>query len=265
MTPLEAVLLGVLEGLTEFLPVSSTGHLVLAAHFLGQKGEGAQAFEIVIQAGALLAVVVHYRKLLGRHLAGAVRREAASLRLLAAIVVAFLPVAVVGLALRKIVKAYLFGPIPVAAALVVGGVLMIATAFFRPKEESDDAEAVTLRQAFLVGLGQCFSLWPGTSRSMATILAGRAVGLSTRASAELSFLVALPTLGAATVYEAYKSRAALLHEIGGLELGLGLFVSFVVAWAVIAGFLRVLAKAGLWPFGVYRIVVGVVVFFVLAR
>ncbi len=265
MTALEAVLLGIVEGLTEFLPVSSTGHLVLVAHLLGKTGEGADAFEIVIQAGALLSVVVHYRALLARHLAGALRQNRESLRLLAAILVAFVPVAVVGLLARKLIKAHLFGPMPVIAALVVGGGVMILAGRKPRAGESDDVEAVTLRQALVVGVGQCFSLWPGMSRSMCTILAGRAAGLSTRAAAELSFLVALPTLGAATAYEALKSRDALLHEIGAVELSLGLVTSFVVAWAVIAAFLKVLSKIGLAPFGAYRVVVGVAFFLVFVR
>jgi undecaprenyl-diphosphatase len=281
MNPLIAALLGLVEGVTEYLPVSSTGHLILASHLLGEKGEGADAFDIVIQLGAILAVVVHYRQLLRDHAAGLIQRRAASLRLLLALVLGFAPTAVVGLLLRKKIKALLFGPGPVAMALVVGGVLMIAIELVRARRAASGAadaqadqlapgpglvglEHVTPARAFLIGIGQCVSMWPGSSRSMCTIVAGQLAGLSTATAAEFSFLLGLPTLGAATMYEAYKSRA-VLDQIGASNVVIGLVVSFAVAWAVIAAFLAYLKRRGLVPFGVYRIVLGVVVFLVLAR
>jgi undecaprenyl-diphosphatase len=291
MGPLVAALLGVVEGITEYLPVSSTGHLILASHVLGQTGEGADSFDIVIQLGAILAVVVHYRRLLWERTTGLVRREPESIRLLLALVLGFAPTAVVGLLLRKKIKALLFGPGPVAAALVVGGLVMIAVELLRARstprtaavggteaapyrKSAADAgaearglvglEHVTPWRAFVIGLGQCVSMWPGSSRSMCTIVAGQLTGLSTATAAEFSFLLGLPTLGAATVYEAYKSRAAL-GDVGALNVVIGLVVSFVVAWAVIAAFLSYLKRRGLVPFGVYRIVLGALVFFVLVR
>lgn len=266
MNPWQAALLGLVEGLTEFLPVSSTGHLILLGHYLALEGEGAQAFEIVIQFGALLAVVVHYRKLLGARAAGLFRKEKASFDLALALVIAFVPVAVVGLALRKAIKRLLFGPTPVAVALVVGGlVMLVLPRLLKGRERLDGLEHVTPKRALLIGLGQCFSLWPGTSRSMCTILTAEAVGLSTATAAEFSFLLALPTLGAATVYEALKSWKALLTSISAPSLAVGLVVSFLVAWAVIAAFLRYLAHTGLAPFGAYRIVLGLLVFWLLVR
>ncbi|HVH42514.1 MAG TPA: undecaprenyl-diphosphate phosphatase, partial [Labilithrix sp.] len=280
MNPLIAALLGLVEGVTEYLPVSSTGHLILVSHLLGETGEAADSFDIVIQLGAILAVLVHYRRLLLERTAGLVRRERASVQLLVALMLGFAPTAVAGLLLRKKIKALLFGPGPVAAALVVGGIVMIVVELVRaarakkalaespasvPHEGGyrDAAnrsvatgpglvglEHVTPMRALVIGLGQCVSMWPGSSRSMCTIVAGQLTGLSTATAAEFSFLLGLPTLGAATLYEAYKSRDVLGH-IGGASLAVGLVVSFVVAWAVIAAFLAYLKRRGLVPFGIY--------------
>jgi undecaprenyl-diphosphatase len=264
-----ALLLGIVEGLTEYLPVSSTGHLVLAAHFLGlPDDDSTKSFEIVIQLGAILAVVAHYRVLLGQHLRGLLAREAASLRLVVAIAVAFVPTAVLGLLLRKAIKAHLFGLAPVAGALVVGGVLMVVVERVRTHRASvgvDGLDAVTPGRALAIGLGQCLSMWPGASRAMCTIVAGQLSGLSTATAAEFSFLLALPTLGAATLFEAFKARHELAAPGNGGALAVGLVVSFVVAWGVIATFLTYLKKRGLEPFGWYRIVLGAVVMWVLAR
>ena len=267
MSPITAVLLGVVEGVTEYLPVSSTGHLVLASHLLGQKGEGAGAFDIVIQLGAILAVVVHYRRLLGARVTGLLRKEKASVQLLVCLIVGFAPTAVLGLVLRKKIKALLMGPHPVAWALVVGGIVMIGVEAYRAAKArgadneqigANGLEHVTPLRAFYIGLGQCVSMWPGASRSMCTIVAGQLAGLSTATAAEFSFLLGLPTLGAATLYEMYKSRAEL-GEIGAINVAIGLAVSFVVAWAVIAAFIAYLKRRGLVPFGIYRIALGLIV------
>jgi undecaprenyl-diphosphatase len=265
---LVATILGIVEGLTEYLPVSSTGHLILVGTFLGSHDDAAKAFDVVIQLGALLAVVVHYRSLLADKLQGLVARKPDAIQLAVALAVAFVPTAVMGLLLRKAIQRVLFGPIPVAVALVVGGVVMIVVERFRKKKNEpglDGLEHVTPRRALAIGLGQCLSLWPGTSRSMCTIVAGQLTGLSTATAAAFSFLLALPTLGAATVYELLKSRKELFESGGGAELAVGMVVSFLVAWAVIAGFLRYLRYRGLEPFGYYRIVLGVVVLLVTLR
>ncbi len=261
------MILGIVEGITEYLPVSSTGHLILVSRLLGLEGEGVDAFAVVIQLGAILAVVVQYRRLLWQRTTGLVKGERASIALLVALVLGFVPTALAGLFLRKAIKAVLFGAKPVAIALVVGGIVMIVVEALRAKKQDqglDGLEHVTPWRAFVIGLGQCVSMWPGSSRSMCTIVAGQLTGLSTATAAEFSFLLGLPTLGAATLYEAYKSRAALVG-VGGLNLAIGLVVSFLVAWAVIAGFIAYLKKRGLAPFGVYRILLGVVVFVVLVR
>jgi undecaprenyl-diphosphatase len=265
-----AVLLGIVEGLTEYLPVSSTGHLVLAGHFLGLNDDdpATSSFEIVVQLGAILAVVAHYRTLLGARLRGLVTGDKASLNLAVALGLAFAPTAVAGLLLRKTIKAHLFGLLPVAIALVVGGVVMIVIERVRAHRGVTGVtglEHVTPARALAIGLGQCVSMWPGSSRSMCTIVAGQLSGLSTETAAEFSFLLALPTLGAATLYEGFKARHALLDNGGAASLGVGMVVSFFVAWAVIASFLRYLRVRGLEPFGWYRIVLGAVVLWVLWR
>jgi undecaprenyl-diphosphatase len=263
-----AILLGIVEGLTEYLPVSSTGHLELAGHVLGLPDNAAtSSFEIVIQLGAILAVVVHYRVLLSDRLRGLFHKDAASIRLALALAIAFAPAAGVGLLFRKAIKEHLFKPLPIAAALIVGGILMIVTERIRASRGvhgEDGLDRVTPQRAVAIGLGQCFSLWPGSSRSMCTIVAGQLSGLSTATAAEFSFLLALPTLGAATTFEAYKARTALMAHGGTVTLAVGLVVSFLVAWAVIASFLRYLRARGLEPFGWYRIAVGVFALWVLA-
>ena len=271
MSPWIALALGTVEGLTEYLPVSSTGHLILAGHWLGLPDDDAatSAFEIVVQLGAILAVAAQYRKLLAQRGRGLLDGDPAAVRLFITLAIAFVPTAAAGLLLRKAIKSHLFGPLPVAFALAVGGVAMIAIERrLRARRPSgsgsapggdDGLEKVTPPRALAIGLGQCLSLWPGTSRAMCTIVAGQLAGLSTATAAEFSFLLALPTLGAATLYEASKARHALASHIGGANLAIGLAVSFLVAWGVIASFLKYLRTHGLEPFGWYRVVVGLFV------
>ncbi len=270
MSLLVAILLGIVEGLTEYLPVSSTGHLILVSQILGATSEGAKAFDIVIQLGAILAVAVHYHRLLGVRIAGLVRGDVDAVRLATALFVAFLPAAAMGFLFQKMIKARLFGPIPVAAALFVGGVVMNVVERVRAQRQAHGLvglEHVTPGRALVIGLGQCFSLWPGASRSMCTIVAGQATGLSTGTAAEFSFLLALPTLGAACLYEGFKARHELgSSSVGGAQVLAGLVVSFFVAWGVIAVFIKYLERRGLEPFGYYRIVLsGVVLWTALYR
>jgi undecaprenyl-diphosphatase len=261
VTILVAFILGVVEGLTEYLPVSSTGHLILAGHFLGGENEAAKSFEIVIQLGAILAVLVYYRSLLLQRLRELPSGKPEATRLLLALIAGFVPTAALGLVARKAIKAHLFGARPVAIALFVGGVILIAVELVRGRKPDDGEsrlEDVTPMKGFLVGVGQCASLIPGTSRSMSTIVTGQLIGLTTATAAEFSFLLALPTLGAATLYEAYKSRHEL-DALGMAPMAVGLVTSFVVAWAVIAVFIAYLKRRGLLPFGVYRIILGALV------
>lgn len=263
MNWIHAVLLGIIEGLTEFLPVSSTGHLILVGDRLGQNTPAAKALEIVIQLGAVLAVVVYYRARLLLIARGIFRGDAASIRLTMALALAFVPAALLGLVAYKAIKERLFSPAPIAGALIVGGVLMIAVDYGRKRsgrEADDGLEHVTLRRALAIGIGQCLSLWPGSSRSMTTMVAAEMTGLSPSTAADFSFLLAIPTLGAATVYELVKSYDEMTSTPGAMSaLAVGLVVSFVVALLVIAAFLRYLKRFGLAPFGVYRILLGVAV------
>lgn len=259
MPLLVALLLGVVEGLTEYLPVSSTGHLVLVARALGRR---ADAFEIVIQLGAIFAVVVHYRKLFADHARGLVALRPDSVQLAKALALGFVPVAIVGKLVGHVIKDRLFAPRPIAIALAVGGVVMIVVERVRAARKlkgESGLDKVTPMRALAIGVAQCFALLPGTSRSMTTIVAGQIAGLSTATAAEFSFLLGVPTLGAATVYEGLKSRHELLTQSGGAAVAVGLVTSFFVAWAVIATFLRYLQRRGLEPFGWYRIVLALVV------
>lgn len=263
-----AFLLGIVEGLTEYLPVSSTGHLVLVGHLLGENSDAAASFEIVIQLGAILAVVAHYRGLLLERARGIFIGSANAHALLLALVCGFVPTAAFGLLFRKVIKAHLFGPGPVAAALILGGIIMIVVERRRIAKQViglDGLEHVTWKRALVIGIGQCLSLWPGMSRAMSTIVSGQLTGLSTRTAAEFSFLLALPTLGAATLYEGYKARSELFSEHYAAGLIVGLVTSFIVAWGVIAVFLRYLERRGLELFGWYRIVLGIVVTVVVMR
>jgi undecaprenyl-diphosphatase len=268
MNLFQAAILGAVEGLTEFLPVSSTGHLILAAHAMGLVGGEMNAFEVVIQAGALLAVVWLYRDRVLSLFTGLAQPGSRGRALLAKLIVAFLPAALVGLATHKWIKAHLFGPRPVAIALIAGGLLILVVARWmrerdrtpgvKPRFGLDD---LPLSAAFLIGIAQCFSLWPGTSRAMATILAALVLGATPVAAAEFSFLLALPTLGMATLFDLVQHHEELTGPaIGGPgPLVVGLVVSAIVAAIAIRGFLRYVTRRGLEPFGWYRIALGTLV------
>lgn len=269
MTWLHALLLGILEGLTEFLPVSSTGHLFLLGKVLGHDDEASKALDIVMQLGAVIAVVVYYRRRLWGLVRGLLARETGAFRLLLALAIGFFPAALVGLAFHKRIKASLMSAGPIAGALIVGGIVMIAMERHRAKTQNrgeDGIEAITPKRALIVGLFQCFSLWPGASRSMSTIVGGQIAGLSTATAAEFSFLLSIPTLGAATVFDLYKHGHEILAAPGGaVALAVSMATSFVVALLVIAAFLRYLQRFGLAPFGVYRIALGALVIALVMR
>lgn len=256
------MLLGILEGLTEFLPVSSTGHLILLGESLGHTDDAAKTLEIAIQGGAVLAVIVYYRALLWDLVLGILRREPTKLRLLAALLIAFLPAAGLGFVVHDAVKDHLMGATPVAAALIVGGLLMIALPYLLPKrpESEETLDVVTFRRALLIGVCQCAALWPGFSRSMSTIVGGQVAGLRAKTAAQFSFLLSIPVLGGATALDLYKNGDALFASEGGaMALAIGLVTAFVVSIAVIAVFLRYLEKFGLAPFGYYRVALGILV------
>ena len=252
-----AVILGLVEGITEFLPVSSTGHLIVAGSLLGYHGERAATFEIVIQVGAILAVVWHYRvtlvDLLARMFTAAPER-----RLATSLIVAFLPAALVGLGLHHWIKGHLFNPVTVATAFIVGGVVILWVEWRRPAVTTTTVQSTSLRQAIGIGCAQVLALIPGTSRSAATILGGYLSGLSRPAATEFSFLLAIPTLIAAAGYDAFKSRA-LFTSADVPTFAIGIVVSFVAALFVIRGFLRFVQEHSFRVFAWYRIAFGVII------
>jgi undecaprenyl-diphosphatase len=257
-----ALLLGLVEGLTELLPVSSTGHLILVDALLAHDGEAAKTLDIVIQLGAVLAIALYFRTRLLDHARGLVDRRPESVRLAGALALAFLPAAVVGLALHRWIKAHLFGPGPVAFALAVGGLAMLAAERWQRSHPGESGlERVTWRHGLVIGLCQCLALWPGASRSMTTIVGGQVCRLDTRTSAEFSFLLALPTLGAASLFDLAKNGHLLLAMPGGpAALATGTAVSFAVTWLVLDLFLKHVPRLGLAPFALYRLALaGIVV------
>ncbi|MBI1292987.1 undecaprenyl-diphosphate phosphatase [bacterium] len=260
----QALILGIVEGLTEYLPVSSTGHLILTGSLLGVENRVADNFSVAIQFGAIMAVLTLYWKYIQSMLLGLVGRNPEGLRLAIRIIVAFLPAAVIGILLKDKIEEYLFSPGPVVAALILGGIAMIVIEKRLPPPGSDAEEglkelgAMSLRDALLIGLAQCLAMWPGTSRSMSTILGARLVGLKPAAAAEFSFLLALPTLGGATLLKMVKDREEFLNMDGGITMLLfGNVVAFIVAAVAVRWFVGFVTKRGMTPFGYYRIVLGV--------
>ena len=266
--PLDATLLGIVEGLTEFLPVSSTGHLILASSLLHLQTEAAKTFEIVIQAGALGAVLGLYRARLVSMWRGLLGRDAAGRALLANVLVSFLPAAIAGVLLHRMIKTYLFSVWPVVAALAVGGLFMVGVDRWlrgRHGTTSRTLDSITLREALLIGCAQSLSLWPGTSRAMVTIVAGLLLGFPATVAAEFSFLLALPTLGAATMFEAARGANALLQQVSWISLMCGLVSAALVAAVAIRGFVHYVVRRGLAPFGWYRVGLAALVWSLAAR
>jgi len=256
---LKALALGVVEGLTEFLPISSTGHLVLAGDLLGFSDEKAKVFEIVIQTGAMLAVVWEYRERFGRVLAGLVHDRTAQ-RFALNLVVAFIPAAALGLAFSKLIKAYLFHAVPVALAFVIGGLVILWVEKRQRRATVENVDDMTWRDALKVGIAQAFALIPGTSRSGATIIGGMLFGLSRRAATEFSFFLAVPTLIAAGAYDFWKNRA--LFDSGDLGMfTVGSVAAFASAFLCVRWLVGYIATHDFKPFAWYRIVFGAVVLF----
>jgi undecaprenyl-diphosphatase len=257
----QALILGLVEGLTEFLPVSSTGHLVVAQRLLGIGGsEAANAYAIAIQAGAIAAVLGLYRKRVSQMCLGLVGKDGAGSRLVMALVVAFLPAAVLGFTLDETIERYLFGPWPVVGAWAAGGLLLLALG---PQLDSVrqglPVEAITPRIALFIGIAQCAALWPGVSRSLATILGGLAAGLSIVAAVEFSFLLGLLTLGAATAYKAFGSGRAMLDSYGPLALAIGFAAAWLSAVLSVRWMLSWLGRRGFGIFAIWRISIAAIV------
>jgi undecaprenyl-diphosphatase len=254
--------MGIVEGLTEYIPVSSTGHLIIAGSLLGLQGEKAKTFEIFIQLGAILAVVVTYRSRFLRlvNLKAGDSERFEGLRGCLLLAVTTLPVLVVGFLFREIIKAHLFAPVPVAIALGVGGLAILAAEQWHPAPRTRNLDGVDWKQALEVGLFQCLSLWPGVSRAAATIVGGIMGRLDRKTAAEYSFFAAVPALTAATLYDLYKSRD-LLSRTDVPVFVVGFVVSFLFAWMAIAGFLRLLQRHTLRPFAWYRILVAPIIYY----
>lgn len=281
-----ATILGIVEGLTEFLPVSSTGHLILAGHFLGFEGDLAASAEISIQLGAILAVIFYERHKLASMIGQAFREQQAlsvlmrsrgampwsailrtswtthpNLWFLIGLGIAFLPAAAIGFFTHNWIKSRLFTPQTVAISSIVGGLIILAVEARRNRSQVHQLEQVSLISALWIGVAQCASLLPGMSRSGSTIIGGLLVGLDRKVATEYSFFLALPTLIVATCYQMWKSRDTFRQD-DYLALGIGMVVSFVVAWIVIAAFLSFVKRHSLRPFAYYRILMGIIVFYI---
>ncbi|MDZ4771894.1 MAG: undecaprenyl-diphosphate phosphatase [Planctomycetota bacterium] len=261
MNPFEAIVLGIVEGITEFLPVSSTGHLILAQRALGIPNDVAsRSFAICIQGGAILAVLSLYWPRVVSLLRGLVGRDASGLRLLGLLIVAFVPAAVVGLAFEDEIDAVLFGLKPVVVAWFVGGVVILAVPLLRRgRSEGIEVDSMNVRHALVIGLFQCLALAPGTSRSLATIVGALVVGLAGRAAVEFSLLLGVMTLGAATAHKALKSGDVLVAHYGATYLALGFVTSFISAFFAVKWLVAWLNRRGLAVFGGYRIALAIVV------
>lgn len=265
---LTAVLLGIVEGLTEFIPVSSTGHLILASQLFGYDAETWKVFNVVIQLGAIMAVIVQYWRTFWAVGQGLLRLEPMSLKFVRNILIAFLPSAVIGLALKDYIDILLGSPLVVGWALVAGGIaILVVERWAKPGPASGVAQ-LPARQALGVGFLQCLAMVPGVSRSGATIMGALAMGIERRTAAEFSFFLAIPTMLGATTLELWGSRHALaagLGPVGWSQIAIGLVVSFVVALVVIKAFVAYVSRAGFAPFAWYRIAAGVLAIVLLSR
>ncbi|HRO10705.1 undecaprenyl-diphosphate phosphatase [Amaricoccus sp.] len=260
---LVAALLGVLEGLTEFIPVSSTGHILLAGHFLGFHSTG-KAFEVLIQLGAILAILAVYSTRLVA-LARAAPHDPAARRFIAGVVLAFLPAAVVGVLLHGFIKTVLFEtPLLVAVMLIVGGVVLLWVDRRAERPRYQDVMEFSLPVAFKIGLFQCLALVPGVSRSGATIVGALLLGASKRAAAEFSFFLSMPTMVGAFTYDLYKNRDVLSPD-DALLIAIGFVCAFVAAVLVVRGLLDFVSRRGYAVFGWWRIVVGGAALLALAK
>lgn len=250
----EALLLGVVEGITEFLPVSSTGHLVVIGDLIGFGGgsyqDAADAYSIAIQLGAILAVLVVYRLRVASMSRGIIGRDSVGRAVVLSLLTAFLPAAVIGVVFGDAIKDALFGPVPIAVAWAVGGVTLLV---WRPKGRGREIHQLTAGSALVVGLSQCIAMWPGVSRSLVTLLAGLAVGLSLAAAVEFSFLLGMITLAAATSLDLVRHGNDIVDQFGVARPVLGGVVAFVTAVIAVKWMVQYLATKSLAIFGWYRL------------
>lgn len=254
-----SIILGIVEGLTEFLPISSTGHLILVNQVLSFTGRFANMFDVVIQFGAILSVVGYFwNRLYPFSKNKSISERQKIMTLWQKTIVGVIPALVIGGALGSHVEELLFNPLVVAIALLVGGILLIVIENRSKKSIINSIDHLSYKTAFLIGIIQCIAMIPGTSRSAATIIGAMLLGTSRIVAAEFSFFLAVPTMAAATAYSLLKTGLTLnAHELQ--VLAVGFIVSFIVAWIVIAGFMNYITKRDFKPFGYYRIILGVLI------
>ncbi len=248
MTITQSIIIAIIEGLTEFLPVSSTGHMILASTAMNiHDDEFVKTFEIGIQLGAIMAIALMY-----------IKRFFRGMTIYYKLLAAFIPTAIVGLLAYEYIKAYLFNPIVVSVSLILGGIVLIFIDKKVVSSESDlvEVEDISYRNAFFIGLCQCLSMIPGTSRAAATIIGGVFNGLDKKQATEFSFLLAVPTMFAATGYDLLKSELSFTND-QLIMFGIGLIVAFITAWIAVKAFLSFVSNHGFTAFGYYRIVIGI--------
>ena len=257
MLLLKALILGIVEGLTEFLPISSTGHLIIVGDLLNYNNEQSKVFKIVIQLGAILAVCWHFRERIAK-VAGGLRSDPTQQRFALHLMVGFLPAAVLGVLFYSTIKTYLFNPMTVAGALIAGGlvILYVEKRVYHPRIQTVDG--LSWQTALKIGFAQSLAMFPGVSRAGATIIGGVIFGLSRKAATEFSFFLAIPTMLAATVYDVYKSWD-LLHLADLPVFALGFVASFIAAMLTVKALLSFVSNHSFVPFAWYRIVFGVAV------
>jgi undecaprenyl-diphosphatase len=252
---LQVIIIAIIEGLTEFLPVSSTGHMVLAGELIGFKSPGSASLEIIIQLGAILAVCVVYWRRLWAVLCGLFARDPQSLLFTRNVLLAFLPSMLIGALAYKHIKALLANPAIVAWALIIGGVAILLIEKMSHRNDIQSVEAMPVRTALGVGLMQCLAMIPGVSRSGATIMGSLLLGVERKTAAEFSFFLAIPTMAAATAKDIWENGATMNSQ-DMLGIGIGFVIAFLVALVVVRGFVGFVGRFGFAPFGWYRIVAG---------
>jgi undecaprenyl-diphosphatase len=256
-----AALLGVIEGLTEFLPVSSTGHLILFIDLLGFQAPPGRTFEVMIQLGAILAlIVVYWRKVFGTVFG--LPTDPAARRFALLILLGFLPAMVLGAAFHKFIKEVLFSPAVVATSLIVGGIVIVIVEETQKRVRYHDMDSIPLGTGLLIGIAQAVAMIPGVSRSGATIIGGLLLGLERRTAAEFSFFLSMPTMAAAFAYDAIKNRDALSFDDSGL-IATGFICAFIAALLIVKPFLAIVSRVGFAPFAVYRVALGTFVLVLL--
>ena len=253
----KAIIIAIVEGITEFIPISSTGHMIIVGNIINFKGAFANSFEVVIQLGAILAIIVLYWDKIWSSVVEFFKGKPSGIKFWTNIIVAFIPAAFFGFMLNDKIDQYLFNPATVALALVVGGILMIIIEKnFRPLDKTKSVEQITIKQSIKIGLFQCFALWPGMSRSASTIMGGWVSGVSTVAATEFSFFLAIPTMMGATALTLFKSG---MNFSGGeiITLVIGFITAFLVALIVVEKFVNYLKTKPMRIFAIYRIVIGI--------